>query len=327
LSATALRSSRKAGSLFEKISYTWRRQSGSHCVSKVSFFRNQQHLCAGSLPSLAVWEPGFGSLFASWHKFRQQRKLTENYTCSKILNLFFWNSLIFLEPWNLHICIQDQLFVYSAKSGDLEYKILVKYPNFKAVKNKNNYLGVITWDFVHIFKKGRSCDCVANSLQNFSASPRRKIQLLRKKFGPSVNFTFWRNLGLRKTLFCPCECENNNISQELERIRGGQQVFKVWPFSARFVQNRPKFSRRIVRPLHFLFGPFLLMRPNNRPVRCNIKKLEGENWYNKTALCFFKTLVYSEMSYTHTGSDQDGGAPRQACCGGSNWLRKGKLIS
>jgi hypothetical protein len=67
--------------------------------------------------------------------------------------------------------MQDQLFVYSAKSGDLEYKILVKYPNFKAVKNKNNDLDVLPSDIVHIFIKGRSCDCVANSLQNVSASP------------------------------------------------------------------------------------------------------------------------------------------------------------
>jgi hypothetical protein len=32
---------------------------------------------------------------------------------------------------------------------------------------------------------------------------------------------------------------------------------KFGPFLALFVQIRPKFGRRIVRPLHFLFGPFL----------------------------------------------------------------------
>ncbi len=43
-------------------------------------------------------------------------------------------------------------------------------------------------------------------------------------------------------------------------------LLKVGHFSALFVQNRPKFYRRIVRPFHFLFGQFWLMWPNNRPV-------------------------------------------------------------
>jgi hypothetical protein len=38
--------------------------------------------------------------------------------------------------------VQDQLFIYSARTGELEYKILVKYPNFKAehyrTKTMNN---------------------------------------------------------------------------------------------------------------------------------------------------------------------------------------------
>ncbi len=43
-------------------------------------------------------------------------------------------------------------------------------------------------------------------------------------------------------------------------------LLKFGPYSVLFVQNRPKFGRRIVRPLHFLFGHFWLMWPNNRPV-------------------------------------------------------------
>ncbi len=51
---------------------------------------------------------------------------------------------------------------------------------------------------------------VANSLQNFSASPGGKFSRWGKKFGLPVNFTFWRNLGLTKTLpvYCLCEWES-----------------------------------------------------------------------------------------------------------------------
>jgi len=53
------------------------------------------------------------------------------------------------------------------------------------------------------------------------------------------------------------------------RIREGKKsetiFLKFRPFSL-FVQNRLRFGRIIVRPLHFLFGPFLLMQPSNRPV-------------------------------------------------------------
>ncbi len=48
--------------------------------------------------------------------------------------------------------------------------------------------------------------------------------------------------------------------------RRRKKKLKFGPFSALFVRNRPKFGRRIVWLLHFLFGPFWLMRPNNRPV-------------------------------------------------------------
>jgi hypothetical protein len=33
-----------------------------------------------------------------------------------------------------------------------------------------------------------------------------------------------------------------------------------------FCTKRPKFGRKFVRPVNFFFGPFLYMRPNNRPV-------------------------------------------------------------
>jgi hypothetical protein len=75
---------------------------------------------------------------------------------------------------------------------------------------------------------------VANSLQNFSASP-------EEKFG---------------RCFCLCQWKNFNISctsLELERI--SEIIFKMFgPFPAIFVQNRPKFHRRFIRPPHFLFG-------------------------------------------------------------------------
>jgi hypothetical protein len=40
----------------------------------------------------------------------------------------------------------------------------------------------------------------------------------------------------------------------------------------------PKFGRRFVRPLHFLFGPFKLIGPNNRPIGNTVSRqtLKGQ---------------------------------------------------
>ncbi len=125
------------------------------------------------------------------------------------------------------------------------------------------------------------------------------------------------------------EWENNNISwtsQELERIRGGKQFFlssaPFRPFSAlKIIRNSAadlSYRSTFYSALFDLCGRTIDLRRNI------LKKLLGENWYNKIGECFYKTVIYSELSFAHTGSNKDGGAPRQACCGGPNWLRKGK---
>ncbi len=76
---------------------------------------------------------------------------------------------------------------------------------------------------------------VANSVQNFFRQVQKKNSAVEAKSSSPTNFHFLKEL-------------------------------KFGPFSALFVHNRPKFGRRFVRPLHILFGPFWLMRPNNRPV-------------------------------------------------------------
>ncbi len=101
-------------------------------------------------------------------------------------------------------------------------------------------------------------------LAKLSGQSNGKIRLLRKKFGPLINLTFWRHLGWVKILLF---VSSALICTELERIRGEKQIFKnLGPFSAFSKQNRQKFGRSFVRPLYFLFGPFWVMPPgNNRP--------------------------------------------------------------
>ncbi len=102
------------------------------------------------------------------------------------------------------------------------------------------YIGLKTklrWKFFRLFH--HCCQLFAELF----GQTRRKILPLRKKIRPPVLFPFWRNLGIRETF-----------------------LLKFGPFSAFFVQNRSKLGPYIVRPLHFLFGYFLLMQLNNRPV-------------------------------------------------------------
>ncbi len=108
---------------------------------------------------------------------------------------------------------------------------------------------------------------VANSLQNFSASSEENLAVRNKTRSPS-NFPFFKEFGLKKnsTYFCLCEWENNNNSWkslELERIRKGKQcVQSSAPFSSESAEVKPQIC-----PAAPLFiRPFLLIRPNNRPV-------------------------------------------------------------
>jgi hypothetical protein len=86
---------------------------------------------------------------------------------------------------------------------------------------------------------------------------RRKIRLLRKKIRSPSNFPFLKEFGLKKdTIFV---CLSGKISIFLghfpinrEDKRRETILLKFGPFSALLVQNRPKFGRRIVRPLIFI---------------------------------------------------------------------------
>jgi hypothetical protein len=84
---------------------------------------------------------------------------------------------------------------------------------------------------------------VANSLQNFSASPvQRKIQPLRKKIRSSSKFHFLKEFGLKKNnIFVCVSGKISCTSLELESIRGGNPFGKVqppfWPFLFKIGQN------------------------------------------------------------------------------------------
>jgi hypothetical protein len=90
---------------------------------------------------------------------------------------------------------------------------------------------------------------------------RGKIRSLgknQKKSGLFLVLNFFKATGLKKKKHLGLSAwEKNNTSLiylELQRIRRGKQTFKT--FLVLSVQNRPKFSRRFVWPLFFLFGPF-----------------------------------------------------------------------
>jgi hypothetical protein len=107
--------------------------------------------------------------------------LTQIWTAKKTdRKLYLWQNLkfVFLELFDFlramelshlytgsAVCLQRQVW----RSGVQDTGQISQLQGSK--DKKNNDLGVIPSDFVHIFKKGRGCDSVANSLQNFSASP------------------------------------------------------------------------------------------------------------------------------------------------------------
>ncbi|MFN9902277.1 MAG: hypothetical protein ACK55Z_26550, partial [bacterium] len=80
---------------------------------------------------------------------------------------------------------------------------------------------------------------------------------MRKKIRPPTKFDFlkgicflWRRAWKKYNISFICT--------ELEIIRGEKLIFQNFgPFSALSVQSRPNFGRSFVRPLYFLFGPFL----------------------------------------------------------------------
>ncbi len=85
---------------------------------------------------------------------------------------------------------------------------------------------------------------------------RRKIRPLRKKIPPS-NCHFLKEFRLEKNTIFVC------VSRKIITFRGDKRRETS---SASFQPLLFKIGRRFVRLFHFLFCPFLTMRPSNRPV-------------------------------------------------------------
>ena len=99
---------------------------------------------------------------------------------------------------------------------------------------------------------------VANSLQNFSASPEEKFGRLKEKMRSPVILTFWRNLGPKNTIFVCVSGDISLTSLELERIWGGKTIFiKFGSFSALFCSKSSKIRPQICQAAPLFIRPFL----------------------------------------------------------------------
>ncbi len=110
-------------------------------------------------------------------------------------------------------------------------------------------------DHAHIVQKHL---CIMNTVLPTLCTTFRPVQKKNsaakgKKMRSPSNFNFLKKFGPQKHYFCLCVSGKISwTSLELERIWGRKQFFIMFgPFSALFVQSRPKFSRGFVRPLHF----------------------------------------------------------------------------
>ncbi len=113
--------------------------------------------------------------------------------------------------------------------------------------------------------------CCQLFLQNFSASPEEKCDRWENEILSPSNFHFLKEFGLTENTFIVC-MRGKILFLDFPQIREYKRretILKFGPVSAPFVLNKPKFGRRFVRPLHILFGPFWLIRPNNRPAGNN----------------------------------------------------------
>jgi hypothetical protein len=83
---------------------------------------------------------------------------------------------------------------------------------------------------------------VANSLQNFSASPEEKFGRLKEKMRSPSNFNFLNKFGPKKHYFCLCEWGYFfDFPRIRENMRGENNFYKVrilfGPFLFKVVQN------------------------------------------------------------------------------------------
>ncbi len=97
---------------------------------------------------------------------------------------------------------------------------------------------------------------VANSLRATFRPIQKKNSTAEEKIGPPSNFPFSKDFGLKKNTNLVCESGKITIFLgHFPRIREDKRrktiLLKLISFSALFVQNRPKFRRRIVRRFTF----------------------------------------------------------------------------
>jgi hypothetical protein len=92
---------------------------------------------------------------------------------------------------------------------------------------------------------------VANSWQNFPASPAEKFGSWDNPSGPLLNFTFLRHLVW--WIFC-------YLCLRAQEKRYNISIFLCTEIEGKSVHNRPKFCRSFVWPLFFLLfiRPFLI---------------------------------------------------------------------
>jgi hypothetical protein len=96
----------------------------------------------------------------------------------------------------------------------------------------------------------------------FRPIQKKKLAAEKKNSAPSTgSFPFRKEFGPKKSNIFVCVSGSNNIAWILPELHRKDKrkktiLLKFGPFSALFVQNRPKFGRRIVWPIHFLFGHF-----------------------------------------------------------------------
>jgi hypothetical protein len=89
----------------------------------------------------------------------------------------------------------------------------------------------------------------------------KKISAADEKFGPPVSVSLFEGIWALKKKNCLCECENNNILGHFPRDREDKRretiLLKFGPFSALFVQNRPKIWPQNCPAAPLFIRPFL----------------------------------------------------------------------
>ncbi len=114
--------------------------------------------------------------------------------------------------------------------------------------------------------EGQCCQLLLELSGQFGGKHRPQ----RKKLNPPNNFHCFKGIfALEKKLSLSLIVKNLKLSWtflDLERLRGEKKIPDVWPLFSYFCTKSAKICSNFVWMLHFLFGPFWVLRPNNRPV-------------------------------------------------------------